>query len=189
MHAYQPLCRPKTVPPENKKVKARGFTLIELLVVISIIGILALIIFASLAGARENARVAQLKEEFHSLDNALELYASSNNGNYPPDVDRGLPPGLEKYLSGSAWPDAPWPGSVFDWDAWAPTDLAYPPQSQVYQISVRFCPVGQPTQCQFPNESWAKDFDYYSSVYFCVSGPCRAHSSQPVDHPAYCINC
>jgi len=182
-----PIYQSKTISPQQKLV--RGFTLIELLVVISIIGILALIVLTSLNSAKEQARIVKTKEEFLSIFEALELYSSSNNGIYPPDADRGLPSGIEKYLSGGNWPNAPWPGSVFDWDNWAPSDLSYPPYSQVYQISVRFCPEGQPDQCQFPNESWAQNFDYYSSVYYCISGPCRAHASQPVDHPAYCINC
>ena len=177
----------KTVSSHRKLI--RGFTLIELLVVISLIGILALVLLASLSNAKEQARLVKTKEEFLSIAEALELYVDNNNGAYPPDADRGLPSGIEKYLSGSTWPDAPWPGSVFDWDNWAPSDLSYPPFQQVYQISVRFCPEGQPEQCQFPNEPWASNFDYYSSVYYCISGPCRAHASQPVDHPAYCINC
>ena len=169
--------------------KESGFTLIELLIVISIIGILSAIILPAFYSARQAAYLSRTREEMHSLSVALEMYAN-DHGSYPPDADRSIPPGLETYLAaGGNWPNAPWPGSVYDWDAWAPSDLAYPPYNQVYQISIRFCPVNQPTQCTFPNEPWAKNFDYYSSVYYCVSGPCRAHSSQPVDHPAYCLNC
>jgi hypothetical protein len=139
--------------------------------------------------AKKNAYFARTKAEFRQINTALELYASTNSGSYPPDANRSIPPGVEAYLGGSQWPSAPWPGSVYDWDAWAPADLSYEPKQQVYQISVRFCPVNQPTECRFPDEPWAQNFDYYSAVYYCVSGPCRAHSSEPVDHPGYCVNC
>ena len=64
-----------------------GFTLIELLVVIAIIGILSSITSASLSTARERARDVVRLSEINGIITALELYATSNNGNYPPDYD------------------------------------------------------------------------------------------------------
>jgi prepilin-type N-terminal cleavage/methylation domain-containing protein len=178
--------RGKKIFIKNKHEGRGGFTLIELLIVISIIGILAAIIFPVVRGAVNKAYYARTQVEFKSINNALALYMAET-GNYPADANRDLPVGLEKYLGGGNWPKAPWPGSVYDWDNWAPSDLAYPPQQQVYQISVRFC--SAPGVCTIPNESWASGFDYYSSVYYCISGPCRAHASQPVTYPGLCVNC
>ena len=155
--------------------------------VIMIIGLLASIVLTSISTAREKARNARAREELHQIDTALELYASDHNGTYPADVNRALPPGIEAYLPDGVWPSAPWPGGVYDWENWAPGDLSYPPFLQVYQISVRFCTAID--VCTIPYEPWATNFDYYSAAYYCVSGPCRSHSSQPVNYPGYCVNC
>lgn len=61
----------------------RGFTLIELLVVISIIGMLSSVIFASIDSTRAKARDARRLSDMRQMVNALELYASNNNGRYP----------------------------------------------------------------------------------------------------------
>ncbi len=61
----------------------RGFTLIELLVVIAIIGLLASIVLASLNSARKKSRDARRIADLKQLQNALELYANDNSGNYP----------------------------------------------------------------------------------------------------------
>lgn len=163
-----------------------GFTLVELLLVISIIGILATILIPTYFSAREGARVARAKLELRSIAEALQRY-QIDNGSYPPDVSRGLPSGLEQYLPGGTWPAPPWSGALYDWDNWAPGDLSYPPNTQTYQVSIRFCT--DVSTCNFPPESWAQNFDYYSAAYYCISGSCRAHSSQPVNYPAYCLNC
>ncbi|MDP3645700.1 MAG: prepilin-type N-terminal cleavage/methylation domain-containing protein, partial [bacterium] len=61
----------------------RGFTLIELLVVIAIIGLLASIVLASLNTARKKSRDARRQADLKQLQNALELYANDQGGNYP----------------------------------------------------------------------------------------------------------
>jgi prepilin-type N-terminal cleavage/methylation domain-containing protein len=68
---------------EASASKRSGFTLIELLVVISIIGLLASIIIASLDTARGKARDARRASDAKSLELALELYYTDHN-QYPP---------------------------------------------------------------------------------------------------------
>ena len=164
-----------------------GFTLIELLVVIAIIGILAAVVLAAINPARmiDEAHFSHAKEQLATINTALEAMMVHNGGIYPADVERNLPPGIEPYLKTGDWPNAPWSGSVYDWDN-IPANGGYP---QYVQISIRFCPLGQPSNCNFPKFDWAKDFDYHSSVFYCIYGPCKAHSTKPADWPAYCVNC
>jgi prepilin-type N-terminal cleavage/methylation domain-containing protein len=169
------------------KNKTPGFTLIELLIVIAILAILSIIVVINVNGAREKAYKSRAQSELVSIHSALEMYANDNNGNYPPDANRDIPPGIEQYLGPGEWPRAPWPGSVYDWDNWSAVSMSYDPKEQVYQISIRFCTA--PGDCHFPNAPWAQNFDYYSAVYYCISGPCRSHNSQLADHQGYCVNC
>lgn len=60
-----------------------GFTLIELLVVISIIGLLASTVLASVNSARMKARDARRVADLEQIITALEFYYD-NNGSYPP---------------------------------------------------------------------------------------------------------
>lgn len=168
----------------------KGFTIIELLVVIAIMGILSSMIIPQLQFAREKAYYARTLAEYNSMNTALMMYQEDHDGDYPPDVNRDIPPGLGAYLAGNdidSWPKAPWPGSVYDWDNWEdPDDM----DSRIYQISIRFCPVGGTIdQCKFPYEDWAKDFKVNSSAYYCISGACRAHIDESIDYPGYCVNC
>ncbi len=72
-----------------------GFTLIELLIVIAIIGLLSAIVLASLSAARLKARDARRVSDMHGVVQALELYATDNNGTYPatPAADTAGPTG------------------------------------------------------------------------------------------------
>lgn len=60
----------------------QGFTLIELLVVISIIGILATLIFANFVGVRARGRDAVRKSDIKQIQNALRMYYNDNQ-KYP----------------------------------------------------------------------------------------------------------
>jgi prepilin-type N-terminal cleavage/methylation domain-containing protein len=64
---------------QNRK---NGFTLIELLVVIAIIGLLASVVLASLASAREGARDARRYSDLKQVQLALALYRDKY-GSYP----------------------------------------------------------------------------------------------------------
>jgi prepilin-type N-terminal cleavage/methylation domain-containing protein len=68
----------------NKKNKG-GFTLIELLLVIAIIGLLSVIVFASLDDARKKARNSKRNQLAVQYINALDLYRdnTSVNDRYP----------------------------------------------------------------------------------------------------------
>ena len=173
--------------------KIHGFTIIEILVVISVIGILSTLTGAFiLPNWREKTYYSRAISEMTTMANALTLYASKYNA-YPADVSRGIPGGILEFIQtngvNGSWPSAPWPGSVYDWDNWPPDSIG---PLQTYQISIRFCNPGDEVTCKknFPKEPWVtSSWDSYSSVYFCISGSCRAHQSQPMNHPAYCINC
>lgn len=62
--------------------KNKGFTLIELLVVISIIGLLASIVMASLSQARGKAADSRVIQDLKQIQNQGALYYSVNNNSY-----------------------------------------------------------------------------------------------------------
>lgn len=67
-----------------KKTKfLQGFTLIELLVVMSIIAILASIMYGPFQTARRRARDTQSIQDMRTLQNYLAIYADDHKGFYP----------------------------------------------------------------------------------------------------------
>jgi hypothetical protein len=133
---------------------------------------------------REDAWLVRAQQEFNSVHQSLIQY-QDKYGDFPDDANRDIPPGLEEFLAPGIWPDAAWPGSVFDWENWEDPETG----ERILQISVRFCPIGKPNECRFPEQDWAENFDINSSVYYCIEGACRSHLSKPINHPGYCANC
>ncbi len=168
------------------KNKRSGFTLLELLIVVAIIGILAAIVLFFVGGAYDKAYKARADMELRTLQSAMFLY-SADHGGFPDDVARGLPSGLEEYLPSGDWPEAPWPGSLYDWDNWEDPDN---PGERIVQMTIRFCDAGASIdECNFPDYKWSEDFDVNSGYFYCIKGRCRSHINEDLDHLGYCVNC
>jgi hypothetical protein len=133
---------------------------------------------------QDETHFSQAKEHLNLLNNAMEAYLVLHNGEYPPDVDRGIPSALVSELKTGNWPHTPWGSpTTYDWDN------INEDGEQYYQFSIRFCALTDSSNCKFPQLEWAEDFDHLSSVYWCMEGPCRAHRNSAPDHPALCVNC
>ena len=160
--------------------------MIEVILVVMLIAVLASIVIIAINPLKSilGATTARADVELHQIHDALYMYYFDNRF-WPADVSRGLPSGLEFYLGPGEWPRAPFNDvSEYDWDNFTGSD-----GRQVLQVSVRFCPLGAPDECEFPRADWAANFDYHSSYYWCIQGVCKAHPNKPDDHPGYCANC
>jgi len=164
-----------------RRREKKGFTLIELLIVVAIISVLLILIISSLSASRRRVNFVRSVKEFRTFETAMNFYLNENGNTYPPDVSRNIPSGMEEYLGGGEWPTGPYADSVYDWDNITGSD-------PYIQISLRFCEIDG-SNCNFPDEPWAVDFDAQSSLYWCFEGECRSHPARPVSHPGYCVNC
>jgi type II secretory pathway pseudopilin PulG len=180
-------------------LKKNGFSVVEILVILTVLGVLATIVYGTLShGWKNKAYYTRTIAELNAMGNAANLYVAKYN-DYPADVARNIPSGLVEFVQGQedigSWPEAPWPGSVYDYENWPP-DANGP--LQTYQISVRMCNAGDDITCHDNAVKYLSDYlstsvldswDSYSSVYYCIKGSCRSHNAKPVNHPGFCINC
>ena len=79
----------------------KSFTLIELLVVVSIIGVLAAMLFPALGRARDKAQVSNCRSNLKNIGNALRIYHS--DGDTVNFQDRG---GSNFLTSNHSWTSA-----------------------------------------------------------------------------------
>lgn len=182
-----------------RKSNISGFTIVEIVVVIVILGILAGFTYSYASPKyRNRTYYTRAVSELNTMGNALTLYLAKYN-DYPPDVSRDIPAGMKEFIQAdgqnNSWPDAPWPGTVYDYDNWAPD--GYGPQ-HTYQISIRFCNIGDTAGCKanankyltgYVDSTTLNNWDAESSVYYCIKGSCRSHQNKPINHPGFCINC
>lgn len=172
--------------------------MVEIIVVIVVLGILAGLTYSvAVPRYRERAYYTRTVSEMNAMGNAFTLYAAKYN-DYPADAARDVPGEVKEFLQGQQgedWPDAPYPGSVYDYENW-PADANGP--QHTYQVSMRMCDIGQDAVCKANAQKYLNNFvdattlnnwDSYSSVYFCIKGSCRSHQNKPMSHPGYCINC
>ena len=100
--------------------KSSGFTLIELLMVISIIAILAAILFPVFAAAREKARQIVCGSNLRQIGSAVAMYQQDHDESFPPYFD------VPQYAWGGGAANA-WPGILRSYSKsydiwWCPSD-------------------------------------------------------------------
>ena len=78
-----------------------GFTIVEIMVVVIIIGILATIVVANLAGRTDEAKVVAARAQIREFETALSLYKIDND--VYPTTEEGLTALVEKPDSAKKW--------------------------------------------------------------------------------------
>ena len=154
--------------------KQKGFTLVELLVVITIIVILSRIVVLNLNPATliERSRTVAAKASLINIAKAAQLFVS-DTGYYPSDVNRNIPQEFIKYMGPGAWPNGPFPNSVYDWDNWE-DQTCWDGSTGILQITLRQV------------DGYKGKTNY--TLYYVIKGVGIPHCSTSTDR-GECINC
>jgi prepilin-type N-terminal cleavage/methylation domain-containing protein len=175
---------------KRQKCTRRGFTLIELLVVISIIAVLAAILFPVFARARENARRASCLSNLKQIGLGFMMYVQDYDSRYPlaayhplgvssndPTVKQTDPsmPGAYFTIRQNAWPT----GHFITW-----MDMIYPytKSVQVYECPSYQAPAPNST-ITWPSYGYnlgISNWSYYRKYFWCNTEEC---GSGPQDIP------
>ncbi len=75
----------------SRRRKEYGFTLIELMIVIAIIAILAAILVPNFIRARAEGQLSACESNLKNFGNAMEMYATDNDGRYPSGLSQLTP--------------------------------------------------------------------------------------------------
>lgn len=186
-----------------RRVAMLGFTIVEVLIVIVVIGILAAITYSTLTNSPEKVRLTKAESDLKTLANAVNLYRVKYN-TYPADTtEAGIPSSINEFISdyNSSWPNGPWTGSLYDYDAWR-IDTTNTPSGSIdtVQVSIRFCTYQQyldngssfcANNAKATHQSWANNFvSNDNAYYYCITGYCRPNQSVNINTTAgYCVNC
>lgn len=154
--------------------RLNGYSILELLISVTILITLSSIILIVFNPTKhlEKARTAAAYEDLAAVAQAAQVF-SSENGYYPADVNRNIPQEFIEYLSPGAWPNGPFPGSVYDWDNWEGS-TCWDGTTGIIQVTLRQI------------NGYKNKNDY--TLYFVIQGIGIPHCSNSTTK-GECLNC